>query len=95
MLTKPKPRSLWAHRMLIEEIATRIRSAMEERDVSLFELAAKLKWSPARALQWIDGSLAELNIDADKDGSLGELVEIGAALGKQWTNFQIVKAPHA
>ena len=87
-----KKRSLWAHRMLIEENATRIRSAMEEHDISLFDLAAKLKWSPARVLQWIDGSLAALNLDADKDGSLRELVEIGTALGKRWTDFQIVKA---
>jgi hypothetical protein len=70
--------------MIVEEIATRIRTGMKVKNVSLFELAAQLRWSPARLLRWIDGTLAsEPTVDED-DGTLRDLVSIGQALNLRW-----------
>jgi hypothetical protein len=79
-----EPRSLWSHRMLTQQIATRILTAMELQNVTLFELADKLRWAPAKVLRWIDGSMAESNLDVAEDGTLRELVDIGLALGQRW-----------
>lgn len=77
------PRAPWPTRMLTEEIATRIRSAMEDKDMSIFDLSVKLNWAPARLLQWLDGSLADLDME-DENGSLRDLVQIGEALDMRW-----------
>jgi len=75
-------------RMLAQEIATRVRSAMENQDIDLFALAEKLNWAPARLLQWLDGSLAA--IDEENEGTLHDLVQLGQALQMRW-QWQIWK----
>jgi hypothetical protein len=77
-------RSGWQVRMFAEQIAARILLAMEEGNVSLFQLAEKLDWSPARVLRWIDGTLLVGPEDVREDGTLRELVDIGLALGCRW-----------
>lgn len=81
----PTRRPDWSYRMLIEEIAIRVKEAMREKDIAIFELAAKLGWSPLKVLQWIDGSLSLIGEESQDDGSLRDLVDIGMALDKRWT----------
>jgi ribosome-binding protein aMBF1 (putative translation factor) len=93
MNEQEKSRVPWATRMVFEEIATRVASAMEAKNMSLFELAEKLSWSPTKLLQWIDGSLAvPINFEDEETGTLRELVEIGRALGIQWDHIRTVYA---
>jgi predicted RNase H-like HicB family nuclease len=83
------PKAPWPMRMLLQEIATRVRLAMEDRDLDIFELAEKLNWTPARLLQWLDGSHAE--IDEEDEGTLRDLVQLGQALQMGW-RWKIGKA---
>jgi hypothetical protein len=89
---KTPPQTPWPVRMLIQEIAVRLRTAMEDQDIDLFMLAERLNWTPARLLQWIDGSLATL--DQEDAGTLRDLVQLGHVLQLQWC-WQLGKAKKA
>jgi transcriptional antiterminator len=79
----------WEYKMLMERISILFLNDMKRKDVSLFELASRLEWTPQKLLQWLDGSMAR-SVEPDKDGTLGEFVRIAAALGSR-LEWEIVK----